>query len=217
MSTPVVLVIGFEPFDDEPTNPSMQVALQLDGKSIAGHEIVGAVLPVTFTDAPAVLAELLDQHEPGLVIALGQAGGRSEIALERIAVNLIDARIADNSGLQPVDAPVLEGGAGAYFSGLPVKAIKSRLDSLGIPCSLSLSAGTFVCNQIFYWLCHLLARERPSVRGGFIHVPWLPAQLERHPGEPSMALETMVAGIHAAIECTLHTQSDLAVPGGTTH
>ncbi|MGB0135163.1 pyroglutamyl-peptidase I [Dokdonella sp.] len=212
-----VLILGFEPFEDETINPSMEIALQLDGEIIAGHAVVGAILPVTFTDAPAVLAELLDRHQPRMVIALGQAGGRAEMALERIAINLIDARIPDNSGLQPVDTPVLNGGPGAYFSSLPVKLIKSRLDALGIPCALSLSAGTFVCNQVFYWLCHLLETEHPSAHGGFIHVPWLPEQADLHPGQPAMPLESMVLGARAAIESALTTETDLKVPGGSTY
>lgn len=217
MNTPVVLIVGFEPFDDETVNPSMQIALQLDGESIAGHNLVGAILPVTFTDAPAVLAELLDHHRPRWVFALGQAGGRAEFALERVAINLIDARIPDNSGLQPIDIPVLHGGPGACFSSLPVKAIKSRLDALEIPCVLSLSAGTFVCNQVFYWLCHLLESEHPEVRGGFIHVPWLPEQADRHPGQPAMTLESMLLGTRTAIECALTTESEPSIPGGTTY
>lgn len=217
MNRGTVLVIGFEPFDDEPTNPSMLIARGLDGECIGGHKIVGAVLPVTFADAPIALADLLEEHGPQMVIALGQAGGRAGISLERIAINLVDARIPDNSGLQPFDSPVLKGGPNAYFSSLPVKAIKSRLDSLGIPCALSLSAGTFVCNQVFYWLCHLLDTEHHLVRGGFIHVPWLTEQAERHPGQPGMELVTMIEGVRAAIECALATQADLPVPGGATH
>lgn len=216
MTLPVVLIVGFEPFDEETTNPSMQIARRLDGACIAGHVIAGCVLPVTFADAPVALAELLDRHRPVMVIAIGQAGGRAEIAIERVAINLVDARIPDNNGLQPTDAPVLVGGAAAYFSGLPVKAIKSRLERLGIPCVLSLSAGTFVCNQVFYWLCHLLASEHRSIRGGFIHVPWLPEQARRHPGQPAMTLETMLLATQAAIECAATVQSDLQVPDGTT-
>lgn len=216
MKKPSILIVGFEPFDDEVINPSMEIARRLDGELIAGHGIVGAILPVSFAAAPTALAELLDRHQPELVIALGQAGGRAELALERIAINLVDARIPDNTGLQPIDTAVLEGGTSAHFSSLPLKAIKSRLDSLGIPCALSLSAGTFVCNQVFYWLCHLIGTEHPLARGGFIHVPWLPEQAMRHPGQPGMSLEIMLQGIRAAIDCAVVTSSDLRVTGGTT-
>lgn len=217
MSRPVVLVLGFEPFGGETINPSAEIARRLDGRSIGEHRVVSEVLPVNFTDAPKRLAECLDQHRPELVIALGQAGGRKEISFERVAINLIDARIADNAGLQPIDAEILRGGPGAYFSTLPVKAMHAQLQALGVPSALSLSAGTFVCNQIFYWLAHLLASEHPQARGGFIHVPWLPEQAQRHPGEPGMLLELMVDGVRAAIECALRTSIDLDVAGGTTH
>jgi pyroglutamyl-peptidase len=217
MNEPVVLLVGFEPFAGETVNPSAEIARRLDGDTIEGQRVVGAVLPVAFADAPAALAELLDRFRPALVIALGQAGGRSEISLERIAVNLIDARIADNAGQQPIDAAVLQGGPGAYFSSLPVKAMRVALHKLDIPAALSLSAGSFVCNQVFYWLAHLLATQYAGVRGGFIHVPWLPEQIAAHPAEPCLPLPIMLRGIKAAIACALSTARDLEVAGGTTH
>ena len=217
MKAPIVLVLGFEPFGGETINPSAEIARHLDGELIVGHQLVGCVLPVSFSDAPVQMAELLDHHRPELVIALGQAGGRAEISLERVAINLVDARIADNSGLQPIDVEVLREGPAAYFSSLPLKAMRARLQSLGIPVALSLSAGNFVCNQIFYWLAHLLETEHPGSRGGFIHLPWLSEQALSHPGEPGMALTTMLSGIRNAIECALRTSEDLHVAGGTTH
>jgi pyroglutamyl-peptidase len=217
MNPTTVLVLGFEPFAGETVNPSAEIVRHLHAELIAGRRIVADVLPVSFAAAPLRLAELLYRHQPGLVLALGQAGGRPAISLERVAINLIDARIADNEGLQPIDVPVVRDGPGAYFSGLPLKAMAAHLGVLGVPVSLSLSAGSFVCNQIFYWLLHLLASEHPQARGGFVHVPWLPEQAARHPGEPGMALEMMMTGIRGAIECALRTSSDLAVAGGTTH
>ncbi|MBL0165027.1 MAG: pyroglutamyl-peptidase I [Xanthomonadales bacterium] len=217
MNRPVVLVLGFEPFAGETINPSAEIAGQLDGLAIGGHQLVSSVLPVSFAEAPMQLAELLDRHHPELVIALGQAGGRKQISFERVAINLIDARIADNTGLQPIDVEVLRGGPGAYFSSLPLKAMQADLQALGVPSSLSLSAGSFVCNQVFYWLAHLLASEHPQARGGFIHVPWLPEQAERHAGEPGMPLAQMVVGVRAAIDCALRTRTDLDVAGGSTH
>ncbi|MEO7014294.1 MAG: pyroglutamyl-peptidase I [Dokdonella sp.] len=217
MNRPVVLLLGFEPFADEVINPSAEIVRRLDGESIGGHRVVAEVLPVTFADAPLGLADALDRHRPELVIALGQAGGRNEISLERVAINLIDARIADNAGLQPIDVEVLRGGPGAYFSTLPLKAMHAQLQAMGVPSSLSLSAGTFVCNQIFYWLAHLLASEHPRARGGFIHVPWLPEQAERHAGESGMSLEVMVNAVRIATECALRTRIDLDITGGSTH
>ncbi|MEP6881279.1 MAG: pyroglutamyl-peptidase I [Dokdonella sp.] len=217
MSVPRVLLLGFEPFADESVNPSAEIVRHLDGAIIDAHRLVSVVLPVTFADAPARLAGALEQYRPELVIALGQAGGRKEISLERVAINLIDARIADNAGLQPIDVEVLSGGPDAYFSTLPLKAIRAELQRCGVPASLSLSAGSYVCNQVFYWLAHLLATEHPHTRGGFIHVPWLPEQAARHPGEAGMALGTMIQGVRAAIECALRTSTDLAVSGGALH
>jgi pyroglutamyl-peptidase len=217
MSPTTVLVLGFEPFAGETVNPSAEIARHLDAELIAGHRIISSVLPVSFAEAPLRLAELLDRHQPALVLALGQAGGRPTISLERVAINLIDARIADNEGLQPVDVPIVHDGPGAHFPSLPLKAMAAHLGNLGVPVSLSLSAGTFVCNQTFYWLMHLLASEHPQARGGFVHVPWLPEQAARHPGEPGMSLDLMLSGIRAAIECALRTSNDLAIAGGTTH
>jgi pyroglutamyl-peptidase len=208
---------GFEPFGGERINPSQEIVRALEGATIAQHRVVGAILPVVFAATLPLLEDLIAAHRPALVLALGQAGGRSALSIERVAVNLVDARIADNDGAQPIDVPVVAGAPNAYFSTLPVKAITARLRTLGIPVAPSLSAGTFVCNQVFYALAHLLATRHPHARGGFVHVPWLPEQAAHHPEAPSMALDTMIAGVRAAIECTLTTQDDLRVSGGTTH
>lgn len=214
-ATPTILLTGFEPFGGERINPSQEIVRALDGETIAAHRVAGAVLPVTFAATLPALAHLLDLHRPKLVLALGQAGGRSEISLERVAVNLIDARIADNDGRQPIDVPVIDGAPGAYFSTLPVKAIAAHLNAHGIPAATSLSAGSFVCNQVFFMLAHLLAREHPGARGGFAHVPWLPQQAARLSREPSMALDTMLAGVRLALECAVSTHYDLRLAGGT--
>lgn len=214
---PVVLLTGFEPFDGESVNPSQDVVGVLDGECVAGHRIVGAVLPVAFAATLPLLDDLLDRHRPVLAIALGQAGGRSEIGIERIAINLIDARIPDADGLQPVDATVIEGAPFACPTLLPAKAITAHLRALGIPASLSLSAGSYVCNQVFFALVHAIGARLPGARGGFVHLPWLPSQVVARPGQPSMALATMVEGVRAAIACALATPRDLDVAGGATH
>lgn len=217
MPEPTVLLTGFEPFDGERVNPSLEIVRALDGRLVAAHRVVGAVLPVSFAATLPLLDDLLERERPVLTIALGQAGGRSEITLERIAVNLIDARIADNDGLQPIDAAVVEGAPFACASTLPVKAIVERLRRQGIPAALSLSAGTYVCNQVFFALVHALATRMPGARGGFVHLPWLPEQVVARPGQPSMSLATMTAGVQAAIECALETREDLPLAGGATH
>ncbi len=209
-----VLLTGFEPFGGEPINPSQEIARALDGETIRGHRVVTAILPVAFAATLPMLESLLTAHRPVLVVALGQAGGRGELSLERVALNLIDARIPDNAGVQPIDAPILDAAPPAYFSSLPLKAIEQHLRALGIPVSASLSAGTFVCNQAFFTLAHLLATGHAGVRGGFIHVPWLPAQVASHPGQPSMALDTMIAGVRAALDCALANLRDVRIAGG---
>lgn len=215
--TDTILLLGFSPFDGECVNPSECLVSRLDGETIAGRRVVGTILPVCFATTSERIGELLDRHAPQLVLGVGQAGGRAALSLERVALNLIDARIADDDGAQPVDEPVIADAPAAYFSDLPLKAIHARLRELGIPSALSLSAGSYVCNQAFFVLAYRLATRHPGVRGGFVHVPWLPEQAATHPGEPSMALETMIEGLRAAIECALVTDHDLRVAGGTTH
>ena len=212
-----VLVTGFEPFDGQALNPSLEIARRLDGETIAGHAVVGATLPVAFAEVPHALAALVARHAPALVLATGQAGGRATLSLERVAINLADARIADNTGARPVDAAVIEGAPEAYFCDLPLKAMREAMRAAGAPTDLSLSAGSFVCNQVFYLLCHARSTQAMSMRCGVLHLPWMPAQVLDQPAQPSMDLETMLAGVRAAIACALTTTSDLAVGAGPTH
>ena len=205
--TPKALVTGFDPFGGEPVNPSQQIAQALDGQLIAGHRIVGAILPTEFGASLPALEKLLRKHRPAFVLALGQAGGRAGISLERVAVNLIDARIPDNAGLQPVDMAVVENAPNAYFSTLPIKAMLTALCEAGIPAALSQTAGTFVCNQVFFGLMRLLARRR-GARGGFVHVPYLPEQAARHAGAPGVPLETMIVAVRLCLETALTTSAD---------
>ena len=217
MKTPVVLLFGFEPFGGEDVNPAQEVVRELAGERIAGHRVVPAELPVTFDGALAALTEAIDREHPILVIGIGQAGGRARIALERVAINLIDARIPDNAGAQPIDAPVIVDAPAAYFTTLPVKAMLLTMQSAGVPAELSFSAGSYVCNAAFFALMHLLATRHPKLRGGFIHIPYLPRQAAAHPGAPSMELGTLSKGIGIAIEAALLEQHDLVAAGGTTH
>lgn len=218
---PTVLVTGFAPFAGETINPSQLIAQELDGTTIAGHRIVGAILPTEFATSLASLQNLLEQHQPAAVLALGQAGGRAEISLERVAVNLIDARIPDNAGAQPVDVAVVENAPNAYFSTLPLKAMLAALHAEGIPAALSHSAGTFVCNQCFFGLLHLLESHTVSTagaaRGGFVHVPYLPEQAARHADAPSMTLSTMVQAVQRCLHVALNTSDDMHYAAGTTH
>lgn len=209
-----VLVTGFDPFGGDSVNPSWLAAQALHGRQIAGHRIVAAQLPCVFDESLRVLRALLARHKPSLVICLGQAGGRDALSLERVAININDARIPDNAARQPVDTPVDAGGPAAYFSTLPVKAMMLAIREEGVPAEVSQTAGTFVCNHVFYGLMHELARRRAlkGTRGGFMHVPWLPDQ-----GTPSMPLEEMVKGLRAAVRCALVTRTDVTAGAGAEH
>lgn len=213
----VILLTGFEPFGGETVNPSQCIVEALDGMEIDGHRIVGRVMPVAFAPCECLIAEWIDELDPVLVIGLGQAGGRAELSLERIAVNLIDARIGDNEGSQPVDVPVQAGAAAGLFASLPLKRILLALRDAGIPAAISHSAGTYVCNQVFFLTASCLAESSSQGRGGFIHVPWLPEQGVNHPGQPSMALATMIEGVSVAIRTSLAHDADIALAAGTTH
>jgi pyroglutamyl-peptidase len=205
-----VLVTGFDPFGGSPVNPSWYAVQALHGREIAAHRIVGAQLPTVFGASIERLEQLLQQHRPRLVICTGQAGGRGALSLERVAINVNDARIPDNAGEQPVDTAIAADGPAAYFTTLPIKAMLQALLADGIRAEVSQTAGTFVCNHVFYGLMHLLAQPRfQGVRGGLIHVPFLPEQ-----GQPSMLLAQIVRGLEVAIECALVTEHDIRKQAG---
>ena len=203
---PTLLLTGFEPFDGEAVNPSWAVAQALHGQVIGGALVVAVQLPCVFATALAALQAALAAHHPRWVLALGLAGNRSAISVERVAVNLIDAHIADNAGAQPVDLPVDAIGPAAYFTGLPAKAIVARLQQAGLAAELSHSAGSFVCNQVFYGLMHALT-ARPGAVAGFIHLPPLPEQAARHPLSRPMALADQVRALRLVVDTLGFTES----------
>lgn len=213
---PRVLLTGFEPFGGETVNPSWEAVRALRGRRIAGHRVAVARLPTAFGDALAALDAALAATRPRLVIAVGQAGGRDRLSLERVAINVDDARIADNHGRQPIDQPVIAGAPAAYFSTLPIKAALAALTDAGIPAAISQSAGTYVCNHVFYGLMHALTQRR-GARGGFVHIPFLPAQAAHHRSAPSMTLDTVIAALRLIIEVSLRTGDDARIAAGTTH
>src|SRR5206468_4841371 len=194
--TKTVLLTGFEPFNGAAINPSWEAVRALDGWSGPDFQVVARQLPCVFGRTNIVLLEAIDALKPDLVIAVGQAGGRSELSVERIAINIDDANIVDNAGQQPVDAPIAADGPAAYFSTLPIMAIVRALRVRGLPAGVSQTAGTFVCNHVFYGLMHHAAgrpADQPALKAGFIHVPFLPEQAADRPERPpSMALKDIV-------------------------
>ena len=215
-ATPTVLLTGFAPFGGETTNPSWDAVRVLQGRRIAAHRIETACLPVVFGEANEALRDAIARTSPALVVCVGQAGGRAHVSLERIAINVDDARIPDNAGRQPVDTPVVARGPAAYFSTLPLKRLRATLQAAGIPVEVSQTAGTFVCNHVFYGLMHALKR-RPGVRGGFVHIPYSPEQIEAHPGAPSLAVETVTEAVQQIVRVSLNHTDDLAIAAGATH
>ncbi|MBK6787132.1 MAG: pyroglutamyl-peptidase I [Betaproteobacteria bacterium] len=216
MPQPAILLTGFEPFGGESVNPSWQVAQALHGETLAGARVQSLCLPCTFGDALDTLGAALAQQRPGIVLALGQAGGRSDFSVERIAINVDDARIPCNAGRRPIDEPVVPGAPAAYFATLPIKAIVAALRSAGLPASVSQSAGTYVCNHVFYGLMHALRRRR-GVRAGFMHLPLLPEQVAARatvPAPPSLPLATLVQGVRLALVTAVTTTADLRASGG---
>jgi pyroglutamyl-peptidase len=211
LAKPCVLLTGFDAFGGASLNPSWLAVQALDGEDVDGHTLVAAQLPTTFEASPQVLAKMLKLHRPVLVICVGQAGGRSALSIERIAININDARIADNAGQRPLDSPVVPGGPAAYFSTLPIKAMLRALQQAGVAAEVSQTAGTFVCNHVFYGLMHALATQGgfKRARGGFIHVPYMPDQ-----GTPNMPLADMVKGLRLAVMCALSTPVDIAQSAG---
>jgi pyroglutamyl-peptidase len=217
VTTPTVLVTGFEPFEQQEINASWAavraVAAEWD-ETAEGARLVTELLPVSFARAPRRLAELLLDVRPDLVVCVGEAGGRAAVGVERVAVNIQDARIPDEDGAQPVDGPVVPGGDVAHFSSLPVKACLAALQDAGVPGEVSNTAGTYVCNTVAYALADALAAGRaPGARGGFVHVPRLPSQVPE--GAVALGVAETSRGLTAVLRAALRTTEDVALPAGT--
>ncbi|GIH80156.1 pyroglutamyl-peptidase I [Planobispora longispora] len=211
------LLTGFDPFDGATVNPSWEaVRLVEQGHAVQQLIVHSALLPCVFGEATWRLREAIIEHEPEVVVCVGQAGGREAVTVERVAINLDDARIPDNAGEQPIDQPVVPGGPAAYFSTLPVKACVAAARKAGVPASVSHSAGTFVCNHVFYGLMHLIATEFPEVRGGFVHVPYAPEQVLDH-AAPSMPVPLVAEALTAIVTAALLLHDDLRLVGGAIH
>ena len=212
-----LLLTAFDPFGGEPINPALE-AVKLVRDQIGGVEIVKVVVPTVFHKSIDTVAAAIEKEKPDAVLCIGQAGGRYDLTPERVAINCDDARIKDNEGNQPIDAPVFADGEPAYFAKLPIKAMVAAIRAQGIPSSVSNSAGTFVCNHLMYGVLYTLAKKYPGVRGGFMHVPFVPSQVVDRPAPaPSMALGDIARGIEAAIGAIEANDTDIAAVMGATH
>jgi pyroglutamyl-peptidase len=218
MITMKILVTGFDPFGGESTNPALEAVKGLPNE-INGAEIIKLEIPTVFNKSAEVTKKAILQHQPDVVLNIGQAGGRYTVTPERIAINVDDARIPDNEGNQPIDAPIHADGAPAYFTQLPVKAMVKTIKEAGLPAALSNSAGTFVCNHIMYQVQYMIDKEFPEIKGGFIHVPFIASQVVDKPGNPFMSLTDIITSLEKAIEAIVafDGKEDVKTIEGTTH
>lgn len=199
-----LLITGFQPFDGESVNPALEVAKGLQGKTINGYEVIAREIPVVRFEALKAVQAAIEELLPNAVITIGQAGGRPDITVERVGINIDDFRIPDNKGNQPIDEPVVAGGPVAYWATLPIKKMVANVKAQGIPASVSNSAGTYVCNHLLYGLLHYLTTQgKTAIPAGFIHIPYLPEQMAVRSGKDAqvatMSLDTLLKGFEAMI------------------
>ena len=208
-----VLVTGFAPFGGESRNPSWEIVRALPD-SIAGYRIEKLKVPTEFGKAIEVAEQAIDKWQPRVVLCFGQAGGRSRLCVERVAINVDDARIADNAGKQLIDQPIRRNAPAAYFCTVPVKAMVASMARAGVPAEVSNSAGTFVCNHLIYGVLHHIACMGYATRAGFIHVPYMETQIIDRPDTAALSLTTMITGAKAAIMAAVRNKTDLKLVGG---
>ena len=211
-----ILVTGFDPFGGEKINPSIEAVKKLP-ENIAGAEIIKLEVPTVIGKSIDKIKEKLEEVHPDVVLSIGQAGGRTDIGVERIGINCDDCKIKDNEGNQPIDEKIIKDGPAAYFSTLPIKAMVKNIQAGGVPASVSNTAGTFICNHVLYGVLHLQASKYKEMRAGFIHIPFLPEQVVEKKNMPSMTLESIVKGLTLAIEAIVNNDTDIKITGGTTH
>lgn len=212
-----VLVTGFDPFGGEKLNPALEAIKSLPSE-IQGVEVRWLEVPTVFYKSAKILEEEIRIYQPDIVLCIGQAGGRKGLTPERVAINQDDARIPDNEGNQPIDLPIRQDGAPAYFSSLPIKAMVQAIKKEGLPASVSNTAGTFVCNHLMYQVLYLVEKEFPTIKAGFMHIPYMMEQVVNRPTTPAMSLVDIRRGIEAAIGAIIeHGDQDLKLVGGETH
>lgn len=208
-----VMVTGFDPFGGESINPAYE-AVKLLPDEIAGATVVKLEVPTVFQKSINALDQAMEQEQPDLVLCVGQAGGRYDLTIERVAINVDDARIADNEGNQPIDEPIFADGQPAYFSNLPIKAMVQNVRTKNLTASVSNTAGTFVCNHLMYGLLHMIDRKYAGVRGGFVHVPYIVEQVVEKRNMPSMSVENIAKGLEAMIEAAVLNTEDVKIAEG---
>lgn len=212
-----ILVTGFDPFGGDKINPAYE-AVKLLPDVIEGVEIIKLEIPTVFYDSAEVMKAKIIEVQPDVVLCVGQAGGRSSVSVEQVAINKIEARIPDNKGNQPFDTPVQATGETAYFTNLPIKAMVKNIHDNGLPAYISYTAGTYVCNYIMYELMYLIATEFNELKGGFIHVPFIPAQtIERPVDTAAMSLQDIALSLEYALAAIVTNKEDIQLNSGTTH
>lgn len=212
-----ILVTGFDPFGGESVNPAYE-AVKLLPNVIGGAEIFKLEIPTVFSLSSPAVEEGIRKYQPDVVICVGQAGGRASISVEKVAINFVDARIPDNNGEQPLDEPLQADGPAAYFATLPVKAMVQHVKEAGLPCYLSFTAGTYVCNSIMYNVLYMCEKRYPGIRAGFIHVPYACGQvIDKANTTPSMPLETIAKSLEYAIEAVAIDRADGGESAGELH
>ena len=210
-----LLLTAFDPFGGDAINPALE-AVKLVADKIGRFDIVKLEVPTVFRKSIDTVAKAIEEEKPDVVLCIGQAGGRFEITPERVAINVDDARIKDNEGNQPIDIKIFEDGENAYFTTLPIKAMVEAIREANLPAAVSNTAGTLVCNHLMYGVLYTLAKKYPHIKGGFTHVPFIPAQVARRtPVAPYMALEDIKRGLEAAIAAIdKNFDADINVNGG---
>ena len=209
-----ILVTGFDPFGGEPINPAIESVKRLPD-NIAGAEIIKLEIPTVRKKSLEKIEKAINEHNPDVILSIGQAGGRFDISIERVGINLDDFRIPDNEGNQIIDEPIFPDGENSYFVKLPVKAMVQNVQKNNIPASVSYTAGTFVCNHVLYGVLYLIEKKYKGKKSGFIHIPFLPQHVVDKRNMPSMELNTIVKGLTAAIEAIVKNNEDIREVGGT--
>ncbi|MGL4654132.1 MAG: pyroglutamyl-peptidase I [Cetobacterium sp.] len=208
-----VLITGFDPFGGESINPAWEAVNSMQDM-IDGIEVVKLQIPTVFKKSAEKLFHGIEEYKPDVVMCIGQAGGRYDVSVERVAINMDDGRIPDNEGYQPIDTPVYEDGENAYFATLPIKGIVEEIKAANIPASVSNTAGTYVCNHIMYSLLYYISKKNLNIKGGFIHVPYITQQVVDKKNMPYMEVATITKALECAVKALKKYEVDVKVSGG---